>query len=118
MSRLQALIKGLHDHYKRSASKSDREWSISKAQFKTLILSNCHYCGIEPRQKRHNNKILYNGIDRLDNTKGYIEGNCVACCGTCNWMKGKLSVGDFLSKINRISQIHQPTNSSTMQNNT
>lgn len=31
---------------------------------------------------------FYNGIDRLDNTKGYTPENSVACCKHCNSLKG------------------------------
>ena len=46
------------------------------------------------------------GIDRRDSNKGYIKGNVVACCGTCNNLKGTylsqqetLLVIDLLKKI-------------------
>jgi len=29
------------------------------------------------------------GIDRLDNTKGYIIGNIVSCCTICNIIRGE-----------------------------
>jgi hypothetical protein len=31
--------------------------------------------------------IEYNGIDRVDNEKGYLVENCVPCCFTCNSLK-------------------------------
>ena len=43
-----------------------------------------------------------NGIDRFDNTLGYIESNCKSCCNTCNMMKNRFSYHDILDKFNKI----------------
>jgi len=43
------------------------------------------------------------GIDRIDNSKGYIEGNMVPCCKICNWMKSDKSSIDFIQKCKDIS---------------
>ena len=66
-------------------------FSIPKKEFSNLIQSSCHYCGSPPRNQ-HKLKIylfLYQGLDRLDNSKGYISGNCVPCCRRCNSIKGE-----------------------------
>lgn len=39
----------------------------------------CCYCGFPAY-----------GLDRLDNTKGHIMGNCVPCCGECNLTRGRV----------------------------
>ena len=60
-----------------------------------LMNSPCHYCGVEKYNKLLIKKepwvgqvYKYNGIDRLDSSKGYIDGNVVACCPMCN--EGKM----------------------------
>lgn len=55
----------------------------------------CRYCaGSLP---------LYGGgVDRINNTEGYLLGNCVPCCSTCNMMKGELSKSAFLEHIRTI----------------
>jgi len=35
-------------------------------------------------------------VDRVDNTKGYIEGNLDVVCWACNRMKSDMSVADIL----------------------
>jgi hypothetical protein len=54
------------------------------------------YCGTRPE-----GKLL--GIDRLDSGGIYEDGNIVACCATCNFMKGTLSVAEFLAKIREVA---------------
>lgn len=47
----------------------------------------CHYCGDSIQWKERNSKKTPNGcyfLDRKDNSKGYIQNNCVVCCTLCN----------------------------------
>jgi hypothetical protein len=54
-------------------------------------------------KKYYNGEYLYNGLDRVDNTKGYIISNIVSCCGQCNRAKGILSQEEFLQWLKRAS---------------
>lgn len=45
----------------------------------------------------------FNGIDRLDNSGGYVSGNIVSCCQRCNMAKGKMSAGDFIGLCMAVS---------------
>jgi len=51
----------------------------------------------------------FNGIDRMNQSLGYIHDNCVSCCAMCNWMKGSLDSATF---IKRVRHIHSFYNSS------
>ena len=64
---------------------SNDEVFITEEEFKTLSEQECYYCGKEGP----------NGIDRVDNTRGYKKDNCVPCCKHCNYVKGDLSKSDF-----------------------
>lgn len=94
--------------YKRDADKRGLCWKLTDFDFKLLISKNCYYCGIEPFQmikNNHNNgDLIYNGIDRLDNSEGYSIHNCVTCCGVCNKMKNKFTKDNFLKHIVKISK--------------
>jgi hypothetical protein len=90
-----------------SAKKRGIEFSLSYDELCQLISNNCHYCGSEPSnllkfEKYTTPDFAYNGIDRVDNNKGYTIDNCVTCCHLCNWMKKDLSQEEFLSHINKI----------------
>lgn len=93
--------------YKRSADKRAQVFELNDQDWLTLVKGNCIYCGIEPRQrfgvKKNNGMLLYNGVDRLDNSKGYTRENSVSCCGTCNIAKNNLSVEEFMGWVERIS---------------
>lgn len=97
------------NYYKYSAKRMDREFLLELNNIISLIHSNCHYCGIPAHNtykysvKRHECSYTYNGIDRLDNSTGYIQSNCVPCCKTCNYAKHTMSYDQFLAWISRVS---------------
>lgn len=72
-----------------------------------LFESNCWYCGSSPSQVRSkpnsNGPYVFNGIDRVDNAQGYVKGNVVACCSTCNMMKKVLPIGQFIEQAGAIA---------------
>lgn len=65
--------------------------------FEKYCLGSCFYCGFKPNWPE-----THNGIDRVDNEKGYIEENCVSCCTQCNVAKNDLNINDFKFRINKL----------------
>lgn len=99
-----AYIKRVLNRYKKFGLKMDFE------EFKSIIKSSCHYCGVEPvkkdcatyyRSNGHQN-FHYNGIDRVDNDKGYEIENCVPCCTRCNIAKHNMKVCEFMDLVKKI----------------
>lgn len=90
--------------YKISADSRNLDFNLSFDEFKKIVKSNCFYCNVEPKQvsKSKSSSITYNGIDRVDNEKGYTSSNVVACCGFCNVAKNNLSIEEFKMKIEKI----------------
>lgn len=97
-----ASFNQLFSSYKRRAKRAGLEFSLTEEDFEILTSSNCYYCGIPPAQETKRNELngnyVYNGIDRADNSKGYILENCVSCCKPCNSKKGYITF-DIISKI-------------------
>jgi len=90
--------------YRVEAENRGLEWGLSNEQALGIMEQTCSYCDAVPSNlsKTTNGDFQYNGIDRVDNSLGYDEGNCVACCRVCNFMKGTMSREEFLSHIRRI----------------
>lgn len=82
---------------KMKALKRGKEWSLSSDEAYDLITGACHYCGAPAEWPR-----TRNGIDRVDNAAGYVPGNCVSCCATCNSAKGTMSVAEFREWARRL----------------
>lgn len=91
--------------YKRNAEARGLDFLLTKEQFASLIERDCYYCGIKPgtlvKAKGYSGKYAYNGVDRVDNSVGYIYSNCVPCCETCNRAKRMMSEDEFAEWIVR-----------------
>jgi hypothetical protein len=99
------------NHYVKGAKKRGIHFSLSKTQFQELIVQSCFYCG-----HHMNNEV--NGIDRLDNQKGYITDNVVSCCEICNVLKGSQHPQEFIDKMQAIHNyqtIQQPISSELVE---
>lgn len=103
----EAAFNALFWQYIRTANKRDIPFTLSKENFRILTKQNCRYCGTSPSNifKKRSGDYIYNGIDRVDNNKGYVKENVVACCKKCNLMKLDYSVKDFLAHITKINTI-------------
>lgn len=104
----ESARRSLYAIYKKSAKKRNIPFSLFEPEFRTLISGNCHYCGSLPSQvhkdrHRANGDILYNGIDRTDNTVGYTTINCVPCCKICNRAKDTMTQADFFAWVKRVA---------------
>lgn len=103
----ESAFRKMFQVYKRWAKKKDRIFELSIDQFRGLTKSSCFYCGDSPNttynaSKRYNGYYIYNGIDRVNNSKGYVLNNCVSCCKTCNTMKSNMDLETFYDHIKKI----------------
>ena len=105
----EASFNKLYGAYKRGAKNREFRFGLKKEDFREMTSSDCFYCGEKPSQEMKNNgksnfygNYKYNGIDRIDNSKGYSKQNCVPCCFVCNQMKLTLSKSDFINQAKKI----------------
>lgn len=99
---IPAAQRFLYGRYVYSAHKRGHEWGLEPTQFLNLTTQDCAYCGDAPGKKVRNSQLEYNGIDRIDNEKGYTLDNSVPCCSACNKMKGSYSAPEFIEKVIKI----------------
>lgn len=89
-------LNGKYARYKRGAKKRNYSFELSLDEFSNLITdANCYLCGRES-----------SGVDRLDNSIGYVLENCKPCCGSCNKMKSDKSLDEFLDEVKLIASRH------------
>lgn len=92
-------LRPLYNSYKRNcATLRRRSFKLTFEEFKQLVLGNCHYCGIAAHKASRG----FNGIDRTNNDKGYVNANCVSSCWPCNLAKGTMSYAAFIAWIDRV----------------
>ena len=98
-------------NYRRHAQCRGLAWVLTGKDFDRLTAQDCHYCGQSPasvsRSGLYDGGVFtYNGIDRVDNTLGYIAGNVVPCCKICNNAKKDLPLEEFMAWIARLTEYH------------
>lgn len=112
----------LYDPVESSARDVHRRYNdgdISFEDFYRLSQQACHYCGALPSTtynygsrpsrlartsalQQTQGNFIYNGLDRVDSSKGHTLDNVVPCCWLCNLWKSRLSVEEFLLHNERI----------------
>lgn len=105
----------LFKEYVRGAEDRGLEFKLTENEVKEITKQNCHYCNVCPSNSKvcaikgrstedgiKHSEYIYNGIDRKDNSIGYVIDNCVPCCTVCNRAKSNLPYEEFLEYINRI----------------
>lgn len=103
------ILSRVYSKYKYGAKRRNYTFNLSEFFFNDLVSSNCYYCNHPPLSIKYlqNNKDYYiytNGIDRKDNSIGYIESNSVSCCKICNYAKNIVPHNEFLQWINYIKK--------------
>lgn len=85
----------IYKRYKSGALRRGHTFDITFEEFNKLWNIPCNYC---------KKPIAHIGIDRKDNSIGYVTSNIIPCCTTCNLMKGKLTHEEFITKCIEISK--------------
>lgn len=76
-------------NYRYRSKKRCIKFELTREQFAIFVTQDCSYCEAEPGYK-------LNGIDRVDNNKGYVLDNCVSCCKVCNSWKSSMALKQFV----------------------
>lgn len=98
------LAKIIWTKYRRHAKEREIPFALSVEDFAKLIFLPCLYCG-DPPSNKHKRKYTtekYNGVDRIDNTRGYFLENCAPACGPCNLLKNSRSIRQFEAWIEKV----------------
>ena len=102
----EAAFNQVFGRIKRDAKKRGYIFGLTKEYVRELNKQPCYYCGVLESNTcshpRKNGVYRYNGIDRVDSSIGYINGNVVSCCQVCNNAKGVMNTDDFLKWVNRV----------------
>lgn len=110
----EASYNYLYNKYKRGAANRGYEFLLTNEDFRQLTQQPCHYCGKSPSHmisySSYNGDYVYNGIDRKDNTIGYVSNNVVTCCGECNKAKGSVPYEQFVLWIQRLVKYNEIKN--------
>lgn len=90
----QQKPKGKFHIYRRNAFVRGLEFSMTLEDFMAYWQKPCFYC---------EDAIPTVGLDRVDNAVGYVVGNVVPCCRSCNIWKLAKTQEDFVTKACKIA---------------
>lgn len=79
--------------YKRSAEERGFKWLLTRDQFMKHWQKPCVHCG---------SPIETIGLDRIDSSKPYEDGNVEPCCPKCNQMKSDWTSIDWYLHMEKI----------------
>ncbi len=100
-------MRNIFSAYRRGSPARGLAFSLTLDEFRTLTSSDCYYCGNPPsrirRIERGRSAYRYNGLDRVDNARGYESDNVVPCCRDCNTSKSNKGLQTFLAWAMRIA---------------
>jgi hypothetical protein len=106
--------RGFYNHLIQQLSKKARHrglaWMLEPELVLKLIKQPCYLCGAPPSNRFKSLKrgtwegrvIIYQGIDRVNNKLGYVEGNVKPCCKKCNMMKVDSTLSGLKKHIQKI----------------
>ena len=86
-------LNGRWQMYRANAKKRGLPFKLTIQQFAEFWQKPCSYCGSE---------IETVGIDRVDSSLGYVEGNLVSCCWICNQSKNDLQMSEWISHLKAV----------------
>lgn len=97
--------------YRSNAIRRGLAFELSKEDFRRLTQQSCFYCGAPPVARHRvtglqTSTCTVSGVDRVDNSVGYVVGNVVPCCSRCNHAKHTMSQSDFIALAHRITALH------------
>lgn len=91
--------RGRYTQHKSNCKRRGLINELTLEQFTYLINSDCEYCGN-----------IGHGIDRVDNSIGYLINNCVPCCTMCNYMKKNYTEEEFIEHCIKIVETYKQIN--------
>lgn len=100
--RPQRELNRTYKQYVNSAKARGYTWKLTREASETLFKAPCFYCGGVSKRSYGGFEFYLNGIDRIDNSKGYVDGNCIPCCRPCNCLKGTGTSDEFWERVQGI----------------
>ena len=107
-----AYLRYVFGYYIKNAKIRSLSFNLSFDEFCQIVVKNCYYCGLEPEQGRNKSRLnrpkvfngitKHNGIDRVDNSRGYVQDNIVPCCKTCQYAKRAMTEIEFYTWVRRV----------------
>jgi hypothetical protein len=87
---------GMYLIYKTGARVRTLDFGLTLDNYKDIVSKPCYYCGQTPEQANGM------GVDRVDNTLGYVLNNCVPCCEFDNQAKHARTRDQYIAQCRAV----------------
>jgi hypothetical protein len=104
-------MRSVYADQRKRAKRRGLAYTLSFEQWLALICLNCYLCNGRPANsfkvaskksyKQYPN-VIYQGLDRINSSKGYTLNNVAPCCKHCNYMKREFSKTGLKKHIMKI----------------
>ena len=101
-------FRALYRQYRKSAKSRKLPFELTPERFRELTKADCYICGAPPAGSYRHDKspayrtpYTYQGIDRCENDRGYVDDNVIPCCKVCNRAKSNLTLEAYLLHIHQ-----------------
>jgi hypothetical protein len=94
----------------RNASRRKLAFTLTFDEWFALSQQNCTYCNatLSNTCKLATGDIFkYNGLDRVDNTRGYTIDNVVSCCKICNIAKSTMTADEYIAHCRKVAAYNE-----------
>ena len=90
--------RGKYLSYIKGAKERKLKFELTFENYLFITSQPCYYCGAQEKI----------GIDRMNNSIGYILSNSTSCCPTCNYMKKAINKDQFIAHCQKIIKRYTP----------
>lgn len=95
-SELEKVLVKKFQRIKKCAIERNINFSLSRDEVINLTKNNCYLCD------KPSTIEAPNGLDRLDNNKGYVLDNVLSCCKYCNFGKNILTGQEYIDHCKKV----------------
>lgn len=88
-------LKGRYASYKDGAKVRKIYFNMTIEEFSEFWKKPCTYCG---------DAIETIGLDRVENSIGYVKENVVSACPICNYAKKTMGFDEFISWVKKVAE--------------
>lgn len=111
----------IFSRYKRDAAERGMLFTVSFETFIEIALADCFYCGKSAdklsKVNASRSQIYYTGVDRKDNSIGYVDDNLISCCTQCNMIKGSSISFEEMIQVSNLLKKLRSNNGGLIENN-
>lgn len=105
ITRVRSILNRAWHLARHNAKRKGVEFLLDKEFVLRTVQGVCYICGALGRKYSFKDGTVWvNGLDRVDNGRGYVHSNVAPCCFKCNRIKSDFELGDLLCHMRKMQR--------------